>query len=376
MNRLKISLAAVVLLSFTSAFAARVVPSQYATLQEAVSASLSGDTIVIEPGVYGGSGFVDVQVDGITLTILSSAGPDSTVFQLVDANDETALRITDTAGLGQTVVMLEGLQFKNGHKTIICGRRIGLSLKNCEFINCAKGIYDTSYVTEMPNVLGSVDSCYFSQCGVAIDVTANSDWLIRRSVFAYCNWAGMFYTDSGLVITDNVFAFNGEGFYLSHTDSFMFKRNLFIGNNYAIFEDLWTHYVDTECNDFYENQNIFWILPDPVGTNGNFSADPLFCDNTYKYPLVMSTSPLLPANNSCGVNIGNVSVGCICADIDNSGSSPDISDLTYLVDYMFSGGTPPVYINTADLDGIDGVNISDLTFFVDYLFGGGDPPGC
>jgi hypothetical protein len=54
----------------------------------------------------------------------------------------------------------------------------------------------------------------------------------------------------------------------------------------------------------------------------------------------------------------------------------DISDLTYLVEYLFGGGPPPPVPQAADVDGSQELNISDLTYMVDYLFGGGPAPAC
>ncbi|MBU8932988.1 MAG: trypsin-like serine protease [candidate division Zixibacteria bacterium] len=51
-----------------------------------------------------------------------------------------------------------------------------------------------------------------------------------------------------------------------------------------------------------------------------------------------------------------------------------ISDLTYLVSYLFTGGLPPVCYDEADIDGISPINLADLTYLVAYLFTGGPPP--
>ena len=66
---------------------------------------------------------------------------------------------------------------------------------------------------------------------------------------------------------------------------------------------------------------------------------------------------------------GNVN-GSPCDDVD-------ISDLTYLVEWMFSGGPDPLSMLEADVNGNGPVDISDLTYLVAWLFGGGpDPAGC
>ncbi len=62
------------------------------------------------------------------------------------------------------------------------------------------------------------------------------------------------------------------------------------------------------------------------------------------------------------------------ADVDDSGSDPDISDLVFLVDFMFSGGPEPPCTDQADVDGLGGIDISDLVYLVDYMFSGGPPP--
>jgi hypothetical protein len=66
----------------------------------------------------------------------------------------------------------------------------------------------------------------------------------------------------------------------------------------------------------------------------------------------------------------------------NAGDNTDISDLVYLVDYMFSNGSPPFCWEEANVDGSgdgspDGsedIDISDLVYVVDYMFTGGPPP--
>ena len=55
-------------------------------------------------------------------------------------------------------------------------------------------------------------------------------------------------------------------------------------------------------------------------------------------------------------------------DVNNDGQT-DISDVTYLVSYLFAGGEPPPIEYTADLDGSGSVDISDLSLLVVMLFG-------
>lgn len=66
------------------------------------------------------------------------------------------------------------------------------------------------------------------------------------------------------------------------------------------------------CCDLHGNVDGDWVgcVAGQEGVNGNFSANPLFCDpGTDNYTLA-ENSPCLPANNSCGVLIGALGQGC------------------------------------------------------------------
>jgi hypothetical protein len=63
------------------------------------------------------------------------------------------------------------------------------------------------------------------------------------------------------------------------------------------------------------------------------------------------------------------------ADINHSGTGPDISDLVYLVTYMFQSGPVPPCAGEADINGDgSGPDITDLVYLVTYMFQGGPAP--
>lgn len=72
---------------------------------------------------------------------------------------------------------------------------------------------------------------------------------------------------------------------------------------------------------------------------------------------------------------GQVQIGQ-CADIDGNGTVADISDLVYLVNYMFGGGPPPAMMSAANIDGEGGLTIADLVYLATYMFQGGPAPIC
>ena len=80
---------------------------------------------------------------------------------------------------------------------------------------------------------------------------------------------------------------------------------------------------------------------------------------------------------SGAVTSGFLSVSLILdylpGDVDESGNI-NISDVVFLIAYIFSGGSPPVPLARGDVDCSKRVNISDAVFLISYIFSGGGPP--
>ncbi len=66
-----------------------------------------------------------------------------------------------------------------------------------------------------------------------------------------------------------------------------------------------------------------------------------------------------------------------CGDADNN-HIRNISDVVFIVSFIFAGGQAPVYFLSADANCDGGVTISDAVFLINYIFAGGPAPcaGC
>ena len=84
-------------------------------------------------------------------------------------------------------------------------------------------------------------------------------------------------------------------------------------------------------------------------------------------------------NDSDLDGVGDACESCCVGLRGNIDGDPEnriaVSDLTYLVNYLFQGGPEPPCLEEADLtDGSDVVTLADLIELVSYLFRGGPPP--
>jgi hypothetical protein len=60
----------------------------------------------------------------------------------------------------------------------------------------------------------------------------------------------------------------------------------------------------------------------------------------------------------------------------NDDMSLDLSDITFLISYMFVDVAPPIHPESADANSDGRVNIADAMFLIRYIFSGGPEPAC
>jgi len=68
--------------------------------------------------------------------------------------------------------------------------------------------------------------------------------------------------------------------------------------------------------------------------------------------------------------IGTCCIGTTGNINGDPGDKVDISDLTYLVNYLFKGGPTPICLAEVNTNGdpLNDIDVSDLTYFVNFLF--------
>ncbi|UCD64674.1 MAG: DUF5123 domain-containing protein [Candidatus Zixiibacteriota bacterium] len=117
-------------------------------------------------------------------------------------------------------------------------------------------------------------------------------------------------TDSGAVVFMSMIDTQNE----PGTVTLRFDNCILASNGPARVVDSRSEYMSVlfSCTDIYGNAAGDWvgIIADQKGVDGNFSADPLFCDPENGDFHLADNSPCLPENNECEVLIGALEAGC------------------------------------------------------------------
>jgi len=132
-------------------------------------------------------------------------------------------------------------------------------------------------------------------------------------------------TLTGVTVADNYAASAGGGLYMAATPATLANTLIAFnrGNGAASNGIDATGAVPAlSCCDVYGNDGNQFSFADPTGSNGNVSADPLFCDLAGGVLTLYDSSPCLPASSGgCG-QIGALGQGCTSGSSVDPGAAP------------------------------------------------------
>jgi hypothetical protein len=63
----------------------------------------------------------------------------------------------------------------------------------------------------------------------------------------------------------------------------------------------------------------------------------------------------------------------ICGDV-NCDLTVNVSDVVYMISYVFGDGPPPEPLLTGDVDCNELINVSDIVYLIAFVFGDGPEP--
>ncbi|MHC4645264.1 MAG: right-handed parallel beta-helix repeat-containing protein, partial [Planctomycetota bacterium] len=388
---------------FTGAASARVikVPLQYASIQEAIDAGITGDAVVVSPGTYGSVNFngkaltvrsIDPNDPSIVAaTIIDAAGSGSAVtFANVEGRGSVLAGFTITGGTGTkpgVSYLGGGIYCRGASPTIAQNVIVGNSLLNdgggCDgggfcagyggnpllyenvitnnYASRGGGIY-ASVVVEVRNNL----ICH-NTAGVGGGLYVREEGCVVANNMVYSNAAtlaeggGVYLrgapnaTVRGNTIVDNYSGIDGANLDIQFSDNVAVVNNIIAnGLNGAGVYFSYSASVDFKYNNVWNNAGGDYVgLPDQTGIQGNISADPLLTNPAADDYHLQAASPCIDSGDP------NFVAGPDETDIDDqprvAGSWVDIGADEY-VDYVkpVANSGPDQYLDEIQIVTLDG----------------------
>ena len=294
-------------------------------IQAGIDSATAGDTVLVSCGIYYESGIH--MRSGVVLLGDTTEGDSA----IIDAQER--FNVLNCAGCDGTTI-IEGLTIKNGKREDWYPTQGGgmdlascyLTIRRCVFSE-NKASYGAAVFAFGGQV--AIEDCIFTKNyageGAAIFIS------YMNMTIRSCTFVGN-YSDKGTVfiqsyrgsqILDCTFYANeagsGSGIYCADFSSPTIGRTVFCGGLRG--HPVSCGYASAPvlgCCDIYGNMGGDWVgcVADQFGVNGNFSADPGFCDAEGGDFFLEECSPCLPGNHPDGVycwgTIGAHEAECAC----------------------------------------------------------------
>jgi hypothetical protein len=279
----------------------RRVPQEYPTIQAAINAASSGDTVIVSPGTY----LENLSYKGKTISLQSASGPDLTTIR---GNGGTVVRMGGGAKIiGFTITggyadFGAGIKVY-GSKSVIRGNIFEGNIQKAGGYGAAIGGSNTSPII-VNNIFRGNKSDNQWLSGV-ISFVNDSSPLIANNIFENNSSNAIVLTLPGgnrPRVTNNTIVGNRIGIRVDtrvNQNKQVFRNNILIGNQNGLrIEHGWHSYYPTwEYNLVFANNKDYVGIPDQTEISGNISVDPFFDNPSASYYHLSSGSP--------GINAGD-----------------------------------------------------------------------
>ncbi|MBD3236042.1 MAG: hypothetical protein GF330_05015 [Candidatus Eisenbacteria bacterium] len=275
----------------------------FPTIQAGIDAAIEGGTVLLADGIFVGDGNRDIDFQGKAMALQSQSGdPASCVIDCQGTAQDWHRGFSFTSG-ETAETRIEGITVRGGYADIAAAAYIDDSSPAFRNVVFADHYADFGGAvrcrgTSAPLFEDVVFRGNGARVGGAIYSLGGDCVPVIRNCTFYDNYATNYgaalrcYDFSDPVIENTIIAFSSEGVSISCANSGM---------------------PVISCTDIYGNAGGDWVDPfdDQLGVDGNFSADPLFCDAPGGDLTLDAESPCT-ANNApddCGL-IGAYDIGC------------------------------------------------------------------
>lgn len=315
------------------------VPADYPTVAAAVNAVVAGDEIVIAAGTYNHSSMLlnhgGFTIRGVGLVVLQgSGGQYSEAFH-------------GSLDYDYLPVVFDNLVFENYYFAITYDMDFEAEFLGCTFrdngmgmMGCGPGpfiftdcLFENNHAPWAGGALNTcgavleVSGCVFrNNSAVTMGGAVYSDTPFGSRVFSNCLFTGNDAPTGAAVMVEYggpvdfvncTFHANGSPGTATialddANDTINMSRCIVSGSLGSDFLCIDGGVLNLTCTNSWGNAEGDWVgcAADDLGVDGNFSADPLYCDVLAEDFTLHSTSPCAPAGNGCGELIGAFPVAC------------------------------------------------------------------
>jgi hypothetical protein len=300
------------------------------TIQAGIDSAAAGDTVLVACGTYYewgihdlGPGVVLVSETGESGCATIDAQQEWSVFTCWGCDSTTIIKGFTITG-GQTSED-EGPPGAGGGMKCACSVRV----VNCLFVdNLTYGYGGAVWVDAgSPRFENCVFADNTADQGGAIFINSMASCIITNCTFVgnysgtsgtvYCIWSSP--RIEGCTFYGNAAGDRGSGIACFESGAPEISNTIIAAGSSgrAVDCDEWSHPAFS-CCDIYGNAGGDWegYIAAQLGADGNFSADPLFCDTAVVDFTLQECSPCLPGNHpdgyDCGGVIGAFGEGCAC----------------------------------------------------------------
>ncbi len=242
-------------------------------IQDQIDLANSGDTVIVEPGIYLGS--LDFQNREINL--VSRNGADQTI--LIGSDVSYYLLDTSTGGSLQGFTIMGGPIMIKGTQPFVIKNNLFKGLGSD-----TNAVFAEGNLLIMDNLFTGYDDCWGWSFGVvhvyfADEVNLLNNQFISNACVAVVLSSGYNLTQ----VINNTFVDNGTAISLSQHDvatvSLTARNNLLVDNNYGFtVNNLHSEKLIWENNLTFNNSTEYTGIDDQSGINNNLNTDPLFID--------------------------------------------------------------------------------------------------
>lgn len=392
------------------------VRDDYEYIQEAIYASCDGDTVLVEPDTFPeninflgkaitlASHFILDDHDSalIDSTVIDGSGAlnqDSASVVTFNSKEDSAsvlIGFTLTGGAGTKVSTVGPKTYYDGGG-IYCDSSSPLIVSNKIVDNNVYKAGSTVYgrgggingrQNSNPRVINNLVSDNSADNGFGGGIYFEGSYagepIIIGNTIAGNEGGGIVIDGTYPLIANNIVVRNVNGYGVNFVTE--------PGNSIVSYNDVWNNLNDNfyNCPSGVGSMDTVNFNGTPCDTFFNVVQQPMFVDSTSDYHL-QESSPCINAGGDgyvtdiyfdfdlndraigCHVDMGAYEFWYLCGDANGDGDV-SVTDVTYLINYLFKGGDPPHPMQAGDTNCDGRVSVSDNVYLINYLFKGGPPP--